>query len=122
MTSIYLKEFGFTFFLRIQSKWVREGKDCVLSDFFKAQRLNQNQIEQLLENFNESTLETQREISETISPRALISAFEEYRRTPEFAEYNEIRFEQLMEELSALIDNGILDIQDTDEEIPNLVA
>ncbi len=122
MASIYLKEFGFTFFLRIQSKWAREGKDCVLSDFFKEQRLNQDQIDELLQNFDVSTRETQRDISEIISPKILISAFEEYRQTPEFAEYNEIRFEHLINELSALIDKGALDLIEESEDTPHLVA
>lgn len=122
MASKYLQEFGFTVFLRRQAKWVREGKDCVLFDFFKAQRLSQNQIDELLENLTDSTLETQREIAEIVSPEILVSAFEEYRRTTECTEYNEIRFDQMVEELSALIDNGILDINDPLEEIPNLVA
>lgn len=122
MARMYLKEFGFTFFLRLQSKWVREGKDCVLSDFFKAQRLNQKQIDELLDNFNKSTLETQREIAEVIPASTLVSAFEDYRTTPECAECNEIRFEQMVEELSALIDKGALDLEEPTEETPRLVA
>lgn len=122
MASKYLQEFGFTVFLRRQSKWVREGKDCVLSDFFNAQRLSQKQIDELLEILNDSTLETQREIAEIVSPELLVAAFEEYRKTSECTEYNEIHFDKMVEELSALIDNGILETDDPAEETPNLVA
>lgn len=129
MASKYLREFGFTFFLRVQSKWVRDGKDCVLQDFFKAQRLNQDQINELLTYIDESTLETQREIIDVIPAKLLAFAFEDYRKTPECAEYNEHRFDQMVEELSALIDKGALDIkepeeptQEVTEEVPYLVA
>lgn len=126
MASMYLREFGFTFFLRVQSKWARDGKDCVLQDFFKAQRLDQDQIDELLTYIDESTLETQKEIIEVIPAKLLALAFEDFRKTPECEEYNETRFEQMVEELSALIDKGALDIKEpTEEEIeeaPHLVA
>ena len=127
--SMYLREFGFTFFLRIQSKWVRERKDCVLYDFFKAKRLDQDQIDELLTYIDESTLETQKEILEIIPANLLALAFEDYRKTPDFSHFNEHRFEQMVEELSPLIDRGALDIKlpveepaEENEEAPYLAA
>ncbi len=126
MASMYLREFGFTFFLRVQSKWVRDGKDCVLQDFFKAQRLDHGQIDELLTYIDKSTLETQKEIIEVIPAKLLALAFEDFRKTPECKEYNETRFEQMVEEFSALIDKGALDIkepvEEPIEEVPYLVA
>lgn len=130
MASMYLREFGFTFFLRVQSKWVRDGKDCVLQDFFKAQRLDQEQIGELLTYIDEFTLETQKEIIEVIPAKLLALAFENFRKTPAFSDFNEQRFEQMVEELSPLIDRGALDIklpveepaEEENEEIPYLAA
>ena len=63
-------------------------------------------------------------------PSFWLLLLQDYRKTPECAEYNELRFEQMVEELSPLIDRGALDIklpveestEEVTEEVPYLVA